>query len=269
MRGISRTSLGEVTGRLDGVLASADTAALGRELFEVVALLQREHSLRRWLADPANPADARSNLVGALLEDKVSPATVLVVSDVARATWSGPRDLVDTVERTAVFATVAAAEGEQRLGELEDELFRFGRIVVAESALRAALTDEGVAAEHKRALVADLLDGKADPATLALITEVVTRPRGRTLEQGLDHYGQLVAERAKRYIAVVRTAVPLSQDRQERLQAALARVYDRPIHLNIDVDPEIVGGLSIRVGDEVIDGTVAGRLAEVRRRLAG
>ncbi|MFC3995086.1 F0F1 ATP synthase subunit delta [Nocardiopsis sediminis] len=268
MRGISRTSLAGATERFDGVLASADPATLGGELFEVVALLQREHSLRRWLADPANPAEAKSGLVGSLLEAKVSPATVMVAGDIAGAAWSKPRDLVDAAERLAVYATVAAVD-EQRLGDIEDELFRFGRIVVAEHGLRAALTTEGVAAEHKRALVADLLSGKADAATLVLITEAVTRPRGRTLEQALDHYGQIVAERAKRYIAVVRTAVPLSEDRQARLQATLARVYGRPIHLNIEVVPEIVGGLSIRVGDEVIDGTVAGRLAEVRRRLAG
>ncbi|MDT0301725.1 F0F1 ATP synthase subunit delta [Streptomonospora wellingtoniae] len=269
MRGISRSSLQEVTERLGTVLESADTAALGAELFDVVALLEREHTLRRWLADPANPAEAKSGLIGELLESQASPSTVMVVGDVVQARWSRQRDLIDAVERAAVFATIARVESEQRLGELEDELFRFSRVIAGDTELRAALTDESVSEVRKGGIVEALLAGKADPATTTLVTRVVTHPRGRTLEDGLEYYGQLVAERAQRYVALVRTAVVLSEDRQERLRASLARIYGRPIHLNIDVDPSIVGGLSIRVGDEVIDGTITGRLGEVRRRLAG
>ncbi|GAA3744921.1 F0F1 ATP synthase subunit delta [Salinactinospora qingdaonensis] len=268
MRGISRSSLEDVTARLDAILPSANAVTLGHELFEVVDLLQREHPLRRWLADPAGDPNAKSELTSQLLETKVSPSTVIVAGDLVRNKWSTSRDLVEAAERMAVFATVASVEGAQRLGELEDELFRFGRVVAAEPQLRAALTQEGVAVEHKRTLVENLLSGKVSGATLVLVTEAVTRPRGRTLEQSIDHFGQLVAERAKRYIAVVRTAVPLSETQQTRLRETLTRLYDRAIHLNIEIAPDVVGGLSIRVGDEVIDGTIAGRLAEVRRRLA-
>ncbi|MFD3684951.1 F0F1 ATP synthase subunit delta [Nocardiopsis sp. NPDC058631] len=274
MRGISRTSLVEVTRRLDdNVLASAGTAqssvALGSELFEVVALLGSQHSLRRWLADQANSAEGKTELIGQLLETKVSPSTVIVAGDVVSAKWSGPRDLVDAMERMAVYSTVASLQNASALGELEDELFRFQRIVAAQPALRDALTREGVAPERRLSLLENLLSGKVNAATLTLIGEAVTRPRRRTLEQALDHFGQLVAERAKRYVAVVRSAVPLNENQQSRLGAALSRTYGRDIHLNTEVVPEIVGGLSIQVGDEVIDGTIAGRIAEVQRRLAG
>ncbi|MFD0772776.1 F0F1 ATP synthase subunit delta [Streptomonospora algeriensis] len=269
MRGISRTSLEEVTQRLGTVLESADTAALGRELFEVVALLEREHTLRRWLADRANPAEAKSGLIGELLESQASPSTVMVVGDVVQARWSRQRDLVDAVERAAVFATIARAETEQRLTDLEDELFRFSRLLSGQPELRAALTDDSVPDVRKSAVVEELLADKADPATTSLVTQAVTHPRGRRLEDGLEYFGRLVAERAQRYVALVRTAVALSEDRQERLRTVLARIYGRPIHLNIDVDPSIMGGMSVRVGNEVIDGTVAGRLNDVRRRLAG
>ncbi|MBR8740424.1 F0F1 ATP synthase subunit delta [Nocardiopsis sp. MG754419] len=273
MRGISRSSLAEATRRLDdNVLASADAAqhavSLGGELFEVVALLGNEHSLRRWLADQANPVEKKTGLIGQILEGKVSPSTVIVVNDIVSQSWAGPRDMVDALERMAVYATVASVEG-TRLDELEDELFRFQRIVVAQPDLRAALTRDGVAAAHQRTLIENLLSGKVSSATLALVGEAVTRPRGRTLEQALETYGQLVAERAQRYIAVVRSAVPLSGAHLDRLRALLKRRYGREIHLNIEVVPEIVGGLSIQVGDEVIDGTIAGRIAEVQRRLAG
>jgi F-type H+-transporting ATPase subunit delta len=274
MRGISRTSLAEVTRRLDeNVLASAGTpqsgVSLGSELFEVVALLGSEHSLRRWLADQANPAEAKTGLIGKLLESRVSPSAVLVAGDVVSARWSGPRDLVDAMERMAVYATVAQLQTASGLDELEDELFRFQRIVIAQPALRDALTRDGAAPELRLSLVENLLSGKVHPATLVLVGEAVARPRGRTLEQALDNFGQLVAERAKRYVAVVRSAVALSEQQQSRLGAALSRAYGRDIHLNIEVAPEIVGGLSIQVGDEVIDGTIAGRIAEAQRRLAG
>ncbi|SIO88336.1 F0F1 ATP synthase subunit delta [Nocardiopsis sp. JB363] len=273
MRGISRNSLAEATRRLDeNVLASADAAqhavSLGGELFEVVAVLGEEHSLRRWLADQANPAEKKTGLIGQILDGKVSPSTVIVVNDVVSQPWAGPRDMVDALERLAVYATVASVEG-TRLDELEDELFRFERIVVAEPDLRAALTREGVDVSHLHTLVENLLSGKVNSATLALVSEAVTRPRGRTLERALDNFGQLVAERAQRYIAVVRSAVALSEAHQERLRTILQRKYGREIHLNTEVVPEIVGGLSIQVGDEVIDGTIAGRIAEVQRRLAG
>lgn len=273
MRGISRNSLAEVTRRLDeNVLASADAAqhavSLGGELFEVVALLDREHSLRRWLSDQANPAEAKTGLIGQVLEGKASPSTVIVVSDVVSQPWSGARDMTDALERLAVYATVASVQG-TRLDELEDELFRFQRIVVSEPELRAALTREGVATSHLYTLVENLLSGKVNSATLALVGEAVTRPRGRTLEQALEHFGQVVAERAQRYIAVVRSAHSLSEAQLERLQNLLTRKYDRDIHLNTEVDPSIVGGLSVQVGDEIIDGTIAGRIAEVQRRLAG
>lgn len=273
MRGVSRSSLDEVTRRLDeNVLAPADAAqhavSLGGELFEVVALLSEEHSLRRWLADQANPSEQKTALVGDLLESKVSPSTAIVVSDVVAQPWSGPRDLVEALERMAVYATVASVEG-TRLNELEDELFRFERLVVAQPELRSALTRLGVAPEHKRTLVENLLSGKVNSASLALIGEAVTRPRARTLEQALENFEQLVAERARRYIGVVRTASSLSEAQQERLRQILSRKYGRELHLNIEVVPEIMGGLSIQVGDEVIDGTIAGRIAEVQRRLAG
>ncbi|MFD6951999.1 F0F1 ATP synthase subunit delta [Nocardiopsis sp. TSRI0078] len=274
MRGVSRTSLIEVTRRLDeNVLASAGTAqsgaSLGKELFEVLALLGSEHSLRRWLADQANPVESKTTLVGELLENRVSPSAVMVAGDVVSAKWSTARDLMDALERMAVYATVAPLQSASGLGELEDELFRFQRIVASQPDLREALTRDGAAPELRLSLVESLLSDKVNPATLTLVGQAVTRPRGRTLEQALENFGQIVAERAKRYVAVVRSAVALSENQQSRLGAALSRAYGRDIHLNIEVAPEVVGGLSIQVGDEVIDGTIAGRIAEVQRRLAG
>lgn len=269
MFGASRESLVEVTRHLDTVLESADAGTLARELFAVMHLLDREHALRRLLADSAAADDRKTGLVGELLESQASPATILVINEIAKAEWSKARDMTDAVERLAVFAGVAVAGASGQIEELEDDLFRFDRIVAAQPDLRSALTQLEVPEAHRRALVADLLQDKGTPASSLLISEVVADPRGRTLEQGLEAYRLLVAERAQRYVAVVRTATELSEEQQTRLQRLLSARYGREMHLDIEIAPEVVGGLSIRVGDEVMDGTIAGRIAEVRRRLTG
>jgi F-type H+-transporting ATPase subunit delta len=267
MRGASRASLAEATERLEGVLSQVDPATLGDELFAVVRLLDREHVLRRALSDPARPAEQRGGLARAVLDGKVSPATAEFVADVVRLRWGSSLDLTDAIERFAVIAEVASAEAQGKLDDLEDELFRFDRIVEAQPELRGALVDRRVSPERKATLLAELLEGKVTPATLRLITEAVTHPRGRSLERVLAEYGRIAAERRDRVVAMVRTAVELSEQQKTRLQAALSAQYDRDVHLNIEVDPSVLGGMSIRVGDEEIDGTIVRRLADIRRRI--
>ena len=111
--------------------------------------------------------------------------------------------------------------------------------------------------------------GRADVTTERLVTRLVTAPRGRSLEAGLESLSRLAAERRNRMVAVVTSAVPLSDGQKLRLGAALAKLYGRPMHLNLDVDPEVVGGIRVQVGDEIIDGAVADRLEDARRRIVG
>jgi F-type H+-transporting ATPase subunit delta len=167
-----------------------------------------------------------------------------------------------------VTAQSARAESAGRLDDLEDELFRFSRIVDAEPELRGALAGPGLPADRKQSLVTALLEGKVTPSALALISELVTHPRGRSLERALAEYGRLVAERRRRLVALIRTIVDLSEEQRTRLAAVLAAAYGHEVHLNIEIDPKVVGGLSIQLEDEIIDGTIAGRLEELRRRLA-
>jgi F-type H+-transporting ATPase subunit delta len=273
MRGTSRASLAEMKDHLNEAIgdpAQAErSAVLGDELFAVVHLLDREHSLRRALSDPSKPADEKAAVATSLLDGKVSPATVELTASAVRLRWSAPRDLADALAQLAATAYVADAEADGNLDDLEDELFRFGRVVAAEPALRTALSDHAASPERKRDLLADLLRGRVTEQALRLITEAVQHPRGRSLEANLDEYARLAAERRQRLVAVVRTATQLSDEQRRRLAAALAAAYGHEVHLNVVLDPGVVGGLSVQVGDEVIDGTVVSRLAAVRRRLAG
>jgi F-type H+-transporting ATPase subunit delta len=268
MSAASRASLAEAMERLDAVLASADVAGLGGELFGIVRLLDNEASLRRALSDPARDPDDKARLVRILFEGKVSQATLELFQDVVRLRWSRPRELADAVERLAVAAEAAQAQADGRVDDLEDELFRFGRLVEREPQLRNALAYPALPVERKRALVTALLEGKVTPSALRLINEVVADPRGRSLERALGEYSRVVAQRSRRLIARVRTATALTEEQRSRLVAALSAAYGHDIYLNIELDPDVLGGISVQIGDEVIDGTVAGRLEDVRRRLS-
>ena len=272
MRGVSRTSLAELTERLEsrlGDATAADVTRLADELFAVVHLLAAEGSLRRALSDPALEAEQKGRLVGALLGAQVSELSLGTLRAAVAARWSRPGDLVDALDSLAVQALFAITERAGALDDVEDELFRFGRVVDREPALRAALSNPALPAERKDALLDALLSARARDATRRLVREIVLYPRGRTIDRALEEYGRAAAARRDRLVARVRTAVPLTSEQADRLAAALRAAYGRAVHLNIELDPGVIGGISVRVGDEVIDGTVAHRLTEARRRLAG
>ncbi|MFD6419144.1 F0F1 ATP synthase subunit delta [Streptomyces sp. NPDC060194] len=271
MLGASREALASGREQLDVFTdsPSVDAAKLGEELAAVTALLDREVSLRRVLTDPAQAGDDKAQLAERLLGGQVGQQALSLVSGLVRARWSRSRDLVDGLEELAATADLAAAQRAGALDDVEDEVFRFGRIVASDTGLRAALTDRAATATAKTELLHRLLGGRANPATERLVTRLVVHPRGRSLEKGLESLGTLAAARRSRMVAVVTTAVPLSETQKSRLGAALAKLYGRPMHLNLEVDPEVLGGVQVQVGDEVINGSVAERLAEAQRRMAG
>ncbi|MFF8590836.1 F0F1 ATP synthase subunit delta [Streptomyces sp. NPDC015220] len=270
MNGASREALTAARERLDALTdtSSADAARLADELAAVTALLHREVGLRRVLTDPAQSGEAKATLVQRLLGDQVGSATVDLVSGTVRSRWSQPRDLVDALEELANLADLTTAQRRSALDDVEDELFRFGRIVSSSTELRAALTDRAASTSAKVELLQRLLGGRANRITERLVTRLVTAPRGRSLEAGLESLSKLAADRRNRMVAVVTSAVPLSDTQKRRLGAALGKLYGRQMHLNLDVDPELVGGIRVQVGDEIINGSLADRLDDAARRMA-
>jgi F-type H+-transporting ATPase subunit delta len=269
MRGASRASLTEVKERLAALTSGASTTgALGDELFGVVGLLDGQAPLRRALADPASSRQARAGLVTAVLGGRVSQDAAELVTAVATAQWSTPGDLADAIEQLAVLAIVADADRAGQLDDLEDDLFRFGRVVGSQAELRAALSNPFAPADAKRQLVASLLADRVSPQTTQLVTQAALHSRGRSLDRSLEEYARLAAEQRERLVAEVRVATELSAAQRSRLAAALGLAYGHQVHLNMVLDPQVVGGMIIRVRGEQIDGSVATRLAEVRRGLA-
>jgi F-type H+-transporting ATPase subunit delta len=271
VRGASRAAFAALTERLaaENITSATVATRLGDELFAVVGLLDTEHGLRRALSDPGKPAAEKGAVTGALLRGKVTRRTEALAVAAAESRWATPGDMVDAIEQLAVEAMVLAAQADGTLDELEDGLFRFGRVVTGQPDLRAALADPALPAERKQALLGALLDGKVTPVTLRLISQMVMHPRGRALTVALDTCAAIAARRREQLIAVVRSAVELSAAQRRRLADALAASYGHQVHLNVVIDPLVMGGISVQIGDELIDGTVASRLAAVRRKLAG
>lgn len=268
----SRDALAAALDVLDARLAEVsdggDANQISEGCYAVGTLLDHEPALRRAFTDPASSPDSRRGLAERLLTGQLPPQPLEVFQDLVARRWETSADLREAVERIAASAALRAAEADGQLDEVEDELFRFGRLLEREPALRAALTDPGLPDDRKTALLADLLSG-ATPVTLRLIELAVTRPHGGSLEQRLDALSALAAQRRDRYVAKVRVARDLDDDLAERLSRALARLYGRQVELQVDVDPDVLGGLEVRVGDEIVNGTIAAQLSQAARRFSG
>lgn len=237
---------------------------LGSELFAVVDALDSSATLRRVITDPGTPEAARADFVRGVLAGKVSVTCIEFVARAAQRRWSGGRTFTAALERQAVRSELLRADRAGQLDETEDELFRFARLVESDGALRNALAERSVGASHRERLVDELLQGRATPATVVLAKRAVGS-RERSYGHALESYINLAAAQKNRVIATVRVARPLTEDQLHRLRAGLARQVGRDIALQVIVEPDLLGGVRVELGTEVIEGTVAGRLAEARK----
>jgi F-type H+-transporting ATPase subunit delta len=270
MRGVSQESFAAGQERLETLLASGgtDPRGLADALFAVTELLDANPALRRALTDPARDGEAKATLVQRLFGGKVRGEAVDLVAGLVRARWGRSGDLTDAIEYLAVTSVLATADAAGRLDAVEDELFRFGRTIEGDQALRDAFSYRTPGGDRKVELVRQLLQGRAAPETVRLAEQAAAHPRGLRTEQVLEHFVQAAADRRQQTVAQVVAATPLTTEQRSRLEVALRRRYGR-VRLNVDVDPGVVGGLRVQIGSELVDGTVVARLDEARRRLAG
>ena len=269
MLGSSRESLVVVGEALRARSGDPAFAGVGSELLSVAALLGRESSLRATLSDSGIPLSVRTGVVDQILGSRVSAPAVEIVKVVVEQRWSRPRDLVEALDRLAAEALFVGAERDGRIDAVEDELFRVGRAVSGSGELSFALTDPVTPADRKTALIGSLIGDKVQPETLALVDHVVADPRGRTIEAALGELVELAAVRRDHVVAEVTSAVALTEAQVTRLAGVLGRIYGRDVDIRTEIDPAVIGGISIRVGDEVIDGTTVHRLEQARRRVVG
>ncbi|MER7335159.1 MULTISPECIES: F0F1 ATP synthase subunit delta [unclassified Micromonospora] len=271
MQAASRESYKIAAERLDAYVRGAEPSAVATtadDILSVADLLRREPRLRRALSDPARPGADRTALLGELLRGKVSAEALDLVASLVSGRWSAPSELLDGAERLGVEALLASADSAGDLGEVEDELFRFGQVVSGQSALSNALADPIAPVAQRAGLARELLAGKARPVTLRLVEVALGGFGGRSFTGALTRLVELAADRRDRQVAYVTVAAPLSDEDERRLGASLSAIYGREVSVKQTVDPGVLGGVSVRVGSDLYDGTVLRRLNETRNALA-
>jgi F-type H+-transporting ATPase subunit delta len=267
LRGASAEALAALTERLDGATGTQKAAAaLGDELFTVSQLVRHEAGLRRFATDAALPAQAKQDMVEQVFSGRVGETTVELLTDAVGRRWTLSRDLADVLERLSEIAVVRSAGA--KADQLTDELFELSRIIDANPALRSALSDPARSVEDKSALLDSILDQVALPATVTLAKQSLAGTY-RTMTAALATYREVAAQSKDEVVATARVARPLGAADQRRLAEILGRQYDTTVHLNVVVDPDVLGGIRVEIGDEVIDGTIASRLDDARRHLVG
>jgi F-type H+-transporting ATPase subunit delta len=267
MYAASREASSRAREALSAALTGSDSVAAttGSELFAVVAVLDDQRSLRVALADRSVSSSVRAELAERVFGGKISAATLAVLTTAVAENWSRTRDLVDTLVLLGQEALLRAAADRGRLDAVEDELFRLGRIVDDNPDLEQALSDRGRPAQARRDLIGRLLAGKAEDITVQLAEQAVTG--SHSVGEAIDQLSDLAAALRKQIVAHVRAAVELTPQQREQLAASLQRIYDKPITVHVQVDPTLLAGVVVHIGDDVIDGSAIGRLQRLRQSM--
>lgn len=268
--GTSRASVLSLRGMLDEKvkpLSSDDAAQFSNDLFTILTVLSTSVGVRRALTDNARDAAAKAELISNLFAGKIGSAAQSLLASAAGMRWSSPSELADAIEQFAVEAQAVAADKNNEITKLEDQLFDFARVLTANPELRQALNTSADSDEGKVALLESIIKGKYANSTINLLRRITVLRRGRNIDATLAAYSHYVSVRKDRMVAHIRTAVGLTSAQQEKLSAALAKEVGKAVQINIEVDPKVLGGISIRYGDEIIDGTVINRLTEASRAL--
>lgn len=266
----TRESLARATDRFEEIIAGCDAPTLdtlGDELNGVAGLLTGEPMLRKHLAEASSTPEAKQALVDRLFTGKLGDPALQVLRAMVAERWSKIRDLVDAVERFARLAVLNSAERAGVAEEVEDELFRFGRVLAGEGRLTTLLSDDQTDAEGRVRLLEGLIGSKVRPQTKALLEQAVRVPRGQMVDATVEDLAELAAARRQEIVAHAVSASPLTDAQKQRLASVLASIYGRAISLQVEVDEQVLGGLVVRVGDEVIDGSIAAKLARAKQDL--
>lgn len=271
MHAASRDALEQSRSVLQSTLSAnpaggATGAKVGAELFQVVDVLEGDRSLRVAVADSSAPVEAREDLARSVFGWKIDESTLAVVLAAVALSWSTPRDLREGLVTLGREALLLSAREQGQLGTVEDELFRLGRIVAGDAEFEQALSDRTTTTESKRALLGQVLYGKVTAVTEALAGQAIARPNAMPADD-LDALSRQAAELQGQSVAVVTSATELTTEQRAALEGKLAEIYGREMAVHVQVDQAVLGGMVIRVGDEIIDGSVAGRLSAVRRAL--
>ncbi|MEZ0355470.1 F0F1 ATP synthase subunit B/delta [Mycobacterium sp. SA01] len=272
LRSASREAQAAVVEKFDALSSDLSVDALSTlsdDLASVAGLLIAEPILARHLAESSGEVDAKKQLIHRLLDGKVGDNTLELLETAVSVRWSLTSDLVDVVEHVARLALLTRAERENQADELEEQLFRFTRILDEQPRLTSLLGDYTAPADGRIELLRKVLgdDSGASATATALLVQTISLLRGDRADEAVLELAQLAVARRGEIVAQVSAAAELSSEQRTRLTEVLTRIYNHPVSVQLNIDPSLLGGLSVAVGDEVIDGTLSSRLDAAVTRL--
>ena len=269
MLGSSREALSVCTEYLNQNRSNSEFNGVAEQLFSVADLINTESVLRSALADSGQLTAVRENLAQDIFANKVSPLALGVITTAVVQRWSEDMDLVYAFEELAEQAVLTIAQNDGTLDSTEEEIFLFGRAVDSSADLQMALTNPASSPEAKAAIVRDLLSGRSTTAATTLLEYSISHLHGRRIDAVVNHLVDMAAKQRDRVVAKVRVAAPLTSEQSEKLASILSSMKGRTVRLNVAIDPAVLGGVHIEIGEEVIDGTVASKLEQARRAVLG
>lgn len=272
MKAASREAQTHVAGKLDELIRSSDNAVavaaqVGTELFLIVDQLDANRSLRVAVADASLEPEQRAGIIGEVFGDKVAEPTKQIITDAASQEWSTPREFRTGLVALGRRALMRGAEQQGQLEQVEDELYQLSVLLESETELTQLLADRTATAAQKRGLLASVLYGKVSMFTEALALQVIGRREHNPVDD-LSSLADQVAELRGKTVARVVAAEELSSSQRETLARKLENIYGREMAIHSEVDPSLLGGMIVRVGDEEIDGSTRGKLTRLRTDLA-
>ena len=263
MGSATREALARSVSALADLGSKADLAT-AEDLFAAGRVVADSAQLRAVLSDPTAAPAAKGALVKRVFRSLSEPAVALL-GVVTAQRWSTHDDMLAAIEELGIRAIASSTP---RTVDIVAELFTFGGAVTSDAQLELALRSKLATSDSKVALVERLLAGRASKETVAIARQLVEQPRGRSIRESLRAAARIVAAQYGETIATVYAATPLPDAQTERLRSVLSATYG-DLRINQVVDPSIIGGLRVQIGDDVIDGSIASRLAELRLQLAG
>ena len=272
-RSASREALSHLLDRFDEIVKNADDKALSTladELASVAQLLNRENVVTRYLGLPSEDAAPKVQLIERLLSGQVEDTTLDVLRAAVSERWSANSDLIDGVKQAARQALLIRAEKADQVDEVEDQLFRFSRILDSQPRLSILLGDYSAPTEGRIELLHKVLESANEtinPIAEALLSQTVELLRGESADEAILSLAEVAVARRGEVVAQISAAADLSDEQLNRLTEVLSRIYSHPAKLQMQIDPNVLGGLRIAVGDEVIDGTLSSRLAAAENHL--
>jgi len=270
LRAASRESRAALVATFDAAADGLDGAALttlSDELAATAQLLLGEVNLARHLAEPADNPAAKIALLDAVLSGKVGATTLQMLRGAVSGRWSEQSDLVDGIEYVARLALIKRAEAAGEIADVEDQLFKFNQVLDAQPRLSTLLGDAATPAAGRIALLDKVLGNSVNGTAKALLGQTIGLLRGERADQAVLDLAELAVARRGEVVAHVVAAAALTDAQRTRLTSVLTRIYGHPVAVQLHVDPSVLGGLSITVGDEVIDGSISSRLAAASTRL--